>query len=60
LCFDAKAGLAKTSRSRTAVKIFFMVKMYHDPESGGSPVLARNQIRNEGRRSFANAKSSVN
>jgi hypothetical protein len=37
LCFEAKAGEAKTSNNRAAAKIFFMLKMYHDPAASGSP-----------------------
>jgi hypothetical protein len=60
LCFDANAGVEKTIRSNTAARIFFMLKMYHDPEASGSPGIARYQIRNGGIGRPSNAKTSVN
>jgi hypothetical protein len=60
LCFDANAGAVKTISSNTAARIFFMLKMYHDPEASGSPGIARNQIRNEAIYPSANSNSGVN
>ena len=42
----AKAGLAKTNRSRTAARIFFMEKMYHESGADGRVPLAQHQKRN--------------
>jgi hypothetical protein len=47
LCFEAKAGAAKTSKSRTAARIFFMEKMYHESGAGGRVPLAQHQKRND-------------
>jgi len=60
LCFEANAGEANNTNNNTAAKIFFMLKMYHDPEASGSPWMAGYQIRNGVIKPPTNAKTGVN